>query len=242
MSPVPAMKVDDKINTGRANWSFGGNIPDNFVSHIKRSVPLYEEGHDLICQLSDFFVLPDSTVYELGVSTGELIRKLADYNKDKPNVQWIGLEREENMVDKAREHCADMDNVQIMNDDILLYDYQQADMIVSYYTIQFVPERNRQQLFNKIYESLNWGGAFVLFEKVRAPDARFNDIMTSLYRNFKKEKGFTADEIYNKEDSLKGVLKPFSTEGNLGLLQRAGFTDIMTVMKYVCFEGFLAIK
>ena len=31
-------------------------MPDTFVSHIRLSVPLYDEGHDLICHLSDFFV------------------------------------------------------------------------------------------------------------------------------------------------------------------------------------------
>ena len=29
---------------------------------------------------------------------------------------------------------------------------------------------------------------------------------------------------------------------HLGLLKRAGFTDIMTVYRYLCFEGFIAIK
>jgi tRNA (cmo5U34)-methyltransferase len=38
------------------------------------------------------------------------------------------------------------------------------------------------------------------------------------------------------------VLEPFSTQGNLDMLKRAGFVDVMTIMKYVCFEGFLAIK
>jgi tRNA (cmo5U34)-methyltransferase len=54
--------------------------------------------------------------------------------------------------------------------------------------------------------------------------------------------GYTPDEIMGKSKSLKGILEPFSTQGNLDLLKRAGFVDFMTVMKYVCFEGFLAIK
>jgi tRNA (cmo5U34)-methyltransferase len=45
-----------------------------------------------------------------------------------------------------------------------------------------------------------------------------------------------------KTRSLKGVLEPFSTQGNIQLLKRSGFKDIMTVFKYGCFEGFLAIK
>jgi tRNA (cmo5U34)-methyltransferase len=49
-------------------------------------------------------------------------------------------------------------------------------------------------------------------------------------------------EIINKSRSLKGTLEPFSTNGNLDMLRRAGFVDIMTVIKYVPFEGFLAIK
>ena len=38
----------------------------------------------------------------------------------------------------------------------------------------------RQKLFDKIFDSLIWGGDFLFFEKVRAPDARFQDITTSI--------------------------------------------------------------
>ena len=86
------------------------------------------------------------------------------------------------------------------------------------------------------------GGAFVFFEKVRGPDARFHDIVTSLYHDFKLRNGFSPEEIINKAQSLKGAMKPFTPQGNLDLLKRAGFVDMMTIMKYVCFEGFLAIK
>jgi len=41
---------------------------------------------------------------------------------------------------------------------------------------------------------------------------------------------------------LKGVLEPFSTSGNIGLLERAGFRDIVPVFQYLCFQGLLAIK
>jgi len=146
------------------------------------------------------------------------------------------------MVEKARSHCAGLPNIEVVLDDVLTYELDKADLVVSYYCIQFVQPRHRQELINRIYERLHWGGAFLLFEKVRGPDARFQDISVALYNDFKARNGFSADEILNKTSSLKGVLEPFSTEGNLGLLRRAGFTDIMTVMKWVCFEGFLAIK
>ena len=130
----------------------------------------------------------------------------------------------------------------IITDDILQHDFEESDFIVAYYTIQFVRPSERQRLFDKIYNSLKWGGALLFFEKVRSCDARFQDIMTNMYAEYKLNNGYTPDEIMGKSKSLKGILEPFSTQGNLGLLKRAGFVDFMTVMKYVCFEGFLAIK
>lgn len=236
------MDVGDGIKSGRAAWSFGGEVAGNFVSHAGRSIPWYEAGHDLVCYLSDFFVQADSTVYELGCSTGELTAKLASYNQHKPQVRWLGLDRQEDMVSVAREHCRSHSNISIQCADLMDFEFEPADLIIAYYTVQFVPERHRQALIDRIYEALNWGGAFVMFEKVGAPDARFQDMAGTIYRDFKRRQGLSADEILNKDDSLKGVLKPFSTSGNLGLLERAGFVDVMSVMKYVCFEGFVAIK
>jgi tRNA (cmo5U34)-methyltransferase len=115
-------------------------------------------------------------------------------------------------------------------------------IISSFYTIQFISPVNRQKLIDKIFKSLNWGGAFFFVEKVRGPDARFQDIMNQTYNEFKINQGFKPSEVMAKSSSLKSVLEPFSTHGNLGLLKRAGFKDIMTVFKYGSFEGFLAIK
>ena len=115
-------------------------------------------------------------------------------------------------------------------------------MIISCYTIQFIEPKFRQNVIDKIYKSLNWGGAFVIFEKIRASDPRFQDIFTQLYLDFKLKKKFTEKEIINKSRSLKGVLEPFSEFGNLGLLKRAGFVDIVPIMQWMSFKGFLCIK
>lgn len=236
------MGVGHDIEARNAGWSFADNVAETFVDHIRQSVPLYEEGHDLICQLTDFFVKPDSLVYELGTSTGELIRKMAMHNSGKPNVRWTGIDIEPAMVAQAAKHCSDVPAVKIIHDDARFMDLDAADMIVSYYTMQFIPPRYRQDLITKIYDTLNWGGAFVMFEKVRGPDARFQDILSQLYIEFKMRNGFDSEEILEKQRSLKGVLEPFSTQGNLDLLSRAGFQDVTTVQKSLCFEGFLAIK
>lgn len=233
--------VGDSISADNANWTFGGSVADTFDGHVSKSVPLYNEGHDLICRLSDFFLPTDSICYELGSSTGTLTKKLAQRHSNR-NVSFIGLDSEEPMVTKAQSKIGEMSNVSFEVADINSCELQKSDLIISYYTIQFIHPRQRQELISKIYESLNWGGAFIWFEKVRGSDARFQDIWTNIYNDYKLEQGYSPDEIISKQRSLKGVLEPFSTEGNMGLLKRAGFVDIATVMKYVPFAGFLAIK
>ena len=236
------VSVGDTIESGNARWSFGGNVCDIFDQHVRKSVPLYDLGHSLICQLSDFFIYENAVCYELGCSTGELLIQLASRNADKAGARFIGIDIEANMIQKADDKSRDLTNIQFVSDDVLHHEYEKADMIVAYYTIQFIRPAKRQTLFDLIYRSLNWGGAFLLFEKVRGPDARFQDIISTMYSDYKIEQGYSESEIVNKTRSLKGILEPFSSQGNLDLLSRAGFKDYMTIMKSMCFEGFFAIK
>jgi len=234
--------VGEGIVAKEASWSFGGKTPEFFDNHARRSVPFYDAGHELICKLSDFFIKNNSVCYELGVSTGSLLEKLIEKHKHRLSVKWVGIDIESSMIDEASKRFKNRDNLELVAEDIYSYSYENSDFIVSYYTMQFVSPQIRQELFNKIYEALNWGGAFVLFEKVRACDARFQDMAQTLYTDYKLDQGYSPAEIVAKTKSLKGVLEPFSTQGNLDLLKRAGFVDVMTVFKYICFEGFLAIK
>jgi tRNA (cmo5U34)-methyltransferase len=233
--------VGDGVVAGNANWSFGGNVHEFFDAHVSKSVPMYYIGHELIAEISDFFLSNDSLVYDLGCSTGSLLASLAERHKEK-DVRFVGFDVEEGMVDKAKKKCSAFSNVEIECGSVLEMNFEKANLFTAYYTIQFIHPSMRQELYNKIYNSLEWGGGFIFFEKVRAPDARFQDMMSLIYNEYKLSQGYLPDEIISKSKSLKGVLEPFSTQGNIDLAKRAGFKDIMTVFKNVCFEGFLAIK
>ncbi len=233
--------VDENINQHNAGWSFE-NISESFDSHIQKSIPLYESGHRLICHYSDFFLKPDSIVYDIGCSTGPMLFKLARQHSQKEELKLIGIDSVPDMIEKAIENASHDPRLSFIHANVLDIELQPCDMVIANYTVQFLPPRIRQALIEKIYQALNWGGAFFMFEKVRAPDGRFQDYANQVYIEFKIENGFSEAEIINKSRSIKGVMEPFSTQGNIDLLKRAGFQDIMTIQKYVCFEGFLAIK
>lgn len=233
--------VDKSINQHNAGWSFE-NISEDFDSHIQKSIPLYENGHRLVCHYSDFFLKPDSVVYDIGCSTGQMLLKIGRQHAHKKELRLIGIDSVSDMISTAR-RLTDLDaRLSFLHANVLDIEMDACDLVIANYTVQFLPPRVRQSVIDKIYKALNWGGAFIMFEKVRAPDGRFQDYANQVYIEFKLDNGFSELEILNKSRSIKGVMEPFSTQGNLGLLNRAGFVDVMTIQKYVCFEGFLAIK
>ena len=232
----------NRIKKKRGLWNFGGNVAPNFVDHILRSVPFYKNGHEIIMKSSDFFLKNGSVCYDIGSSTAELLINLSKFTNKK--VKFIGLDSENKMVNFSKKLIKKkkIKNILIKQADILKYKLDKADLIISYYTMQFIEPKFRQFFLNKIYKSLNWGGGFFVFEKIRGNDARFQDILTSLYHEFKENNGFSIKEIDTKAKSLRGVLEPFSDLGNIGLIKRAGFTDIQPVFQYLNFKGYMCIK
>ncbi len=234
------VKIGDNIYSENANWVFDKKVTKNFDKHIRKSIPNYLDSHKIICNLSDFFIKKNSIIYDLGCSTGSLLKKINDRAKSK-DPKLFGLDIEKEMIKYAKIKIKDK-NIIFKNLDISKIKLKKSDLIICCYTIQFLPPKVRQEVINKIFKSLNWGGAFLFFEKVRAPDARFQDIINGLYNEFKLDQGISASEIFNKTRSLKGVLEPFSEYGNISMLKRSGFQDICSVFKSICFQGWIAIK
>ena len=235
------MKVGNKINHQSGKWSFKDeDTVKNFDDHIKQSIPLYDCAHDYVASLVNHFVNKDSEILEIGTSTGAMAYKIAK-KYEKINLKVHAIDIEKNMINFANKHRFHP-NINYELQDICFLSDKKYDAIISMYTIQFIGTKYRQTVIKNIYDCLEWGGGFFFFEKVRGADARFQDIITSYYLNWKIENGFNHEETLGKLISLDGILEPFSTKGNLGLLERAGFSDIQTIFKIGPFEGLLAIK
>jgi len=236
------MKTGDKITSKNANWSFRGKVFKKFDTHINKSIPLYKETQKIFLNLTDFFLQKNSKIVDLGCSTGTFLNSVyLRHAKNKNNLKFIGIDEVDEMIKFCKKKYKEK-KIKFFKNDINKIDLKNSCIISLFYTLQFISTSKRQFLVNKIYKSLNWGGALFLVEKVRASDARFQDIMNQFYIDYKLSQKYTHEEIISKSRSLKGVMEPFSTKGNLDMLKRSGFTDVITVFKYGCFEGFLAIK
>jgi len=233
--------VGNQIKLEGRQWTFGGSVPSKFPTHVRSSIPLYEEGHELILGLSDFFIRSDSLVYDLGCSTGELLLKLAAHKKEQ-GIRFIGADSEEGMISEARKNCIHEERISVRFEDVTHLIFEPSDFIISYYTMQFLRLEERRQLLSNIYNALKPGGCFVFFEKVFAPDAMLQDLLSGLYTDFRISKGHSEKEIISKSKSLRGILESRTSQENSEMLNDAGFTRTGMILKALNFEGWFAVK
>ena len=233
----------DNIRTGVSSWEFGGKTPLTFDQHISKSVPGYDLGQFLISSYCDYFInLTPKIIYDLGCSTGTLLERIESKHPTK-EILYKGIDIVPEMIDIARKrNFVNPNRFSFECDDILKTDLKEASVINSYYTLQFIRPSVRQNLVNKIYQSLSWGGAFFVFEKTRGPDGRFQDMNTHVYSEYKLAQGYKPEEIFAKSRSLAGVLEPFSDSGNCDMFKRAGFSDIECIFTNICFKGWICVK
>ncbi len=232
--------LGDKISEiGTGEWKFNEAVIDTFEEHIKKSVPQYDEAHNIVTKISDYFLVDQDTAVDLGCSTGSLLRKIAKRHLTK-DIKLIGYDNSLSMIKKAKEMSKDK-RLEFYSLDGLAFE-QRSSLILSIFTGQFIRPKLRQLYIDNIYANTDWGGGFCFFEKVRGSDARYQDILTSIHWDWKFDNGYTKEEVINKWSSLKAVMEPFSEQGNIDMLKRAGFKDIETVWKWGPFQGFLAIK
>lgn len=233
--------VDNTISAIEGEWKFTGEVAEHFDTHVRKSIPLYEEIQRMVVDMSGWFIRDGSTIYDIGSSTGETIFHLHKKHLTKHNVRYTGIDSSEGMIKKAQEKIT-AKNVYFLHQDVAKTIFKEADLIISLFTMHFLSEDKRMRVLQKAYQCLRQGGALIIVEKVLAEEGRFNDLWTELYWDFKKRQGLTDDQILQKARSLRGVLIPLTLTENLKQLKMIGFKSIDVFFKWYNFAGILAIK
>lgn len=226
------------MNLPDSNWKFDDSVVPVFDEHVKQSVPMYEEIHSLVTDISGWFLQDGTNVYDVGTSTGKVLWNLTErYNKE---IQYYGIDNSIEMIEKIK---ANNPSFELIKQDITKeFNPENASLITSILTMQFIREDLRQQIINSIYNGLNKGGAFIFVEKIVGNNARFNEIWTELYHEMKIKNGLSEKHVFDKSRSIRGVMKPYTIQENMEMLQEAGFKDIDTFFKWNNFVGIVGIK
>jgi tRNA (cmo5U34)-methyltransferase len=202
-------------------FSFAAHARD-FDRHIRDSIPGRTDLDDMCVRLSQRFVQNDTTVVDIGCSTGALLRSIRDASQDRRrSVSYLGIDVESGFSEHWRARRAR--NVRFRICDARSFDgYENLSLACSLFTLQFIPERDRLSLLRRVCDGLIEGGALIIAEKVLANSAYFQDALTFDYYDFKRQ-SFSAQEILDKERSLRGQMVLWDEARLRGALRDAGF-------------------
>lgn len=226
------------------DFKFDKAVADVFDDMVVRSVPFYLEMHRMMSEIARDYIKPNTSLYDLGCSTGTTFRSLNPLLDE--SVKFIGIDNSKEMLDKCRTNLESNGvsravelQVADLNHKITL---ENASVVVVCLTLQFVRPINRQRLINSIYQQLNPGGCLILIEKILAETTEFNRQFIKYYYDMKRRNDYDETEIVQKRDALENVLIPYKLSEDLQMLADAGFGNCETFFKWYNFAGIVALK
>ena len=150
----------------------------NFDEHISMSIRGYDGLIDDIITFSSYFVEDNTNVLDIGCSTGRLLKRMIDANTFAPDAYYRGVEIEENFFNDYQKDMARLRNLEFHKCDICDYDkFENLSYATSVFTLQFIPQKNRTQVIENVYNGLNHGGAFVICEKTYSKNSKLHDAL-----------------------------------------------------------------
>ena len=213
---------------------FSFDTISDFDKHIEVSVPNYRHIFDLVSSISTYFISENTNVYDLGCSTGLLLKNLSSINQ-VDNVNFIGYEISENMRPK---HSLGFN--WIKQDLTKNIELTNTNLVLSIFTLQFLDIQDRIDLLKKVYNGLNKKGAFIVAEKEYEQEGFIQDLFTFSYYDYKSE-SFSEQEIINKQKDLRSIMKPLTQKENTKMFIDVGFS-VYQFFQSLQFKAYILIK
>lgn len=207
------------------------SVSDQFDQHIAHSIPGYTELIATIEMIAPAFLQESTRLYDFGCSTGNVIKRLERQN---PTIEMIGYD-----IEKAFSRHWQNGSGEVA--DIRTAPIPFAGLVLSLFTLQFLPTIDRQPLLNRIYENLVPSGALIIAEKTHFDTGKVQELASNTYHQSKRQH-FTDTEILDKTTALVPIMRPLTTQQNIDQLRAAGFQTIEPIWQRLHFTAWLAIK
>lgn len=217
-----------------SSTKFSFDTITDFDDHIAKSIPNYHLLNDAVRDLSTFFTKEDFSVVDLGCSTGTLLESIPFEG------QKLGIDISSNLLPDSH------DNIEYVRKDLRAFRNLRGvgatpSLVISLFTLQFLPLGDRPNILSLIYDELAEGGAFIWAEKVHEESGELERVMNSGYYDF-KGKHFTPAEIMQKEKDLRPIMQTNTSMRNYIMAENAGFTVGTMFWKFYNFEAWLFVK
>ncbi len=213
-----------------------------FDEHISKSIPDYEGLCWWIERFSRRFVQAETRVVDVGCSTGAQLQRIAEANRRaRKHVSYIGIDPARGFANQWAQRQAQ--DLQFIAQDACSFDFRDASLVITSFTLQFLPEPRKLPLLQRVHDGLIEGGALFLAEKTMAGSSSLQELIGFAYYDHKL-KSFTPKQVLDKERRLRGFMTPWTKARLLQSLWTVGFQpeDIEMFWQQGPFVALVATK
>ncbi|ATF08784.1 carboxy-S-adenosyl-L-methionine synthase CmoA [Candidatus Enterovibrio altilux] len=233
---VPIEKLGD--------FTFDETVAEVFSDMVQRSIPGYSNIISTIGTLAGRYASAGSNIYDLGCSLGTATLSMRRHI-NVPNCKIIAVDNSPAMIERCKIHVnayySDT-NVDVIENDILNMDIQNASVVVLNFTLQFLNPDDRQTLLERIYVGLKPKSILILSEKYSFEDKTAHELLIDLHHDFKCANGYSELEISQKRSALENILKPDTIDYHKQRLSNIGFSSVTVWFQCFNFGSMFAIK
>ncbi|TMP42430.1 carboxy-S-adenosyl-L-methionine synthase CmoA [Pseudoalteromonas citrea] len=226
------------------DFSFDENVVEVFPDMIQRSVPGYATIVSTMGKLAGQYAQSNSNLYDLGCSLGAVTLSMRR-NIEKQNCEIIAVDNSKAMVERCQLHLKGFKSdvpVNVVLGDITELELKNASVVALNFTLQFIPQEQREDVLKRIFNSLKPGGVLLLSEKIKGENELTDNLLIDLHHDFKRHNGYSELEISQKRTAIENVMRPNTLSTHLERLNTIGFSQ--TQVWYQCFNfcSLVAIK
>lgn len=250
--------IDNTVVPKGRKWEFDEAVTARFDNMLSRSIPGIGDMRHLTYELavrcpSLSWDGDGGVLIDYGCSNGAAMFGIA---KSLERLHCIGIDNSEPMIAEARSralsgfpgqarfefHTAEL--VDFMRRNNYNGDDREGtfDINLCVLTGQFVPIELRQEFMRRMFDATVQNGMVIYVEKVLGDTPALQDIFVETYHDFKRNNGYTDEEISSKAESLRGVLVPMTADANIKLLKTAGWGNVECFWRSLNFAGFVGYK
>lgn len=235
-------------------FQFDSEVAALFQDMARRSIPLYQEMHNLhadyvfrrLKETRPFHVL-DIGASRCAFLAQVMVQCFLGYKELRPpGVFFSACDASESMVsatqqDEQLAKCIDYIVADVSGPEPF-YEDQQFDCVVMHYVMQFIPVEKRVLVWSRVSRLVRSGGFLLFGEKNHIDDPVIDSVMHENYIQFRRGNGYTKEEIEAKTKALKNSMWPATRKETETDLFWAGFQSPTVTTCSGQFRSFIARK